>query len=53
MATDNEVGPSKSLQIIKWSCIKLWVLFPTGHAEINMNSSRFPMLCTYLFPLFP
>jgi len=53
MATDNEVGSLKSLQIIKWSCTKLWGFFPTGHAEIDTNSSHFPVLSTYLFPFFP
>lgn len=52
MAPDSEVSPLKSLQIIKWSCIKLWVLFPRGHAEISVNSSHFLMLFTYLFPYF-
>lgn len=50
---DNEAGLSKSLQIIKWSCIKLWDLFPKDHEEISMNSSHFSMFCTYLFHFFP
>lgn len=52
MAADSEVSALKSLQIIKWSCIKLWVLFPAGHAEITVNSSHFLVFFTYLFPYF-
>lgn len=55
MAMDNEaeVSSLKKLQIIKWSYIKLWNLFPKDYEKISMNSSHLSMFCTYLFHFFP
>lgn len=47
METDNEVFSDNTMVLIN-----LWVLFSTDHAEIVMNSSHFPTLCTYLFQIF-